>query len=173
MQSFLQTPPCIGRDENGRNQTKGTSAYTKDLIYMILCVVAHCISSPGLVHKITSSLQALNEQRANKDKEKPLVVAANDYLVTEALTYMADLYPSHLLLAGKGNAKKMVPVKQMAPINKDEATMSVSIKNTMEEYNLIDAPVRNLRPYVSVLDGQSWTGQSASDFFTQTSTLVK
>ena len=43
--------------------------------------------------------------------------------------------------------------------------MSTSIKNAMEEYNLIDAPVRHLRPYVSVLDGQSWTGQSAADFF--------
>jgi hypothetical protein len=61
---------------------------------MILCVVAHCISSPGLVHKITNNLQALNEQKADKDKAKPPVVAAHDYLVTEALTYMADLYPS-------------------------------------------------------------------------------
>ena len=124
------------------------------------------------MNKIANDLQALNEQRADKDKAKPPVVAANDYLVTEALTYMADLYPSHLLLAGQGNAKRMVPVKQVAPINNNEATMSVSIKNSMEEYNLIDAPVRHLRPYVSVLDGQSWAGQSAADFFTQTSTLV-
>ena len=116
-------------------------------------MIAHCISSPGLVHKITNNLQALNEQRSNKDKAKPPDVAANDYLVTEVLTCMADLYPSHLLLTGQGNAKKMVPVKQMAPTNKDEAIISVSIKNAMEDYNLIDAPVRHLRPYVSVLDG--------------------
>ena len=61
----------------------------------------------------------------------------------------------------------------MYPINKDEATISVSIKNAMEEYNLIDAPVRHLRPYVAVLDRQPWTGQSAADFITQTSTLAK
>ena len=67
-------------------------------------------------------------------------MAANYYLVTEALTYMVDLYPSHLLLAGQGNAKKMVPVKQMAPMNKDEAIISVSIKNAMEECDLVDAP---------------------------------
>ena len=148
-------PPCIERDENDRNRTKGTSAYTKDLIYMILCVVAHCISSSGLVHKITTNLQAFNEKRANKDEAKPPNVTANNYIVTEALAYMADLYPSYLLLAGQRNAKRMVPVKQMALINKDEATISISIKNAMEEYNLIDAPVRHLRPYVSVLDGQS------------------
>ena len=61
--------------------------------------------------------------------------------------------------------KKMVPVKQMAPINKDEAIISFSIKNAVEEYNLIDSPVKHLRPHVSVLDGQSWTDQSAADFF--------
>ena len=52
-------PPCIGRDENNRNRTKGTSAYTKDLIYMILCVVAHCISSPGLVKKLQTTCKLL------------------------------------------------------------------------------------------------------------------
>ena len=51
-------------NENGQNHTNRTSACTQDLIYMISCVVAHCISSPGLVHKITKKLQALNKKKS-------------------------------------------------------------------------------------------------------------
>ena len=80
-------------------------------------------------------------------------MAASDYLVTEALAYMADIYPSHLLLVGQGNAKRTVSVKQMAPANKDEANIFVSIKSSKEKYNRIDAPMRYLRSSVSVLDG--------------------
>ena len=110
---------------------------------MILCVVAHCISSSGMVHRITKVLQALNEKEASHKKREFPDASGNEYLVNEALTYMSDLNPAHLLLTGLGNAKKMVPAKQTAPINKNSATISVSIQYSCAEYHLTDAPARH------------------------------
>lgn len=114
---------------------------------MISCVVVHCISSPGLMHKVTKHLQALNEKRASNKKRIFSEASGNAYLVNGALTYMFNLNPMHLLLAGQGNTKRMIPTKKMAPINKNSTTISIIIKDTDAEYHLVDVLVRHLRPY--------------------------
>ena len=71
---------------------KKNSAYTQDLINMILCVVTHCISSPGSVHKITKSLQALNEKRSVHKKRKIPDASEIEYLCASQETEPRGIY---------------------------------------------------------------------------------
>ena len=138
---------CLGRDANGVPLTRATAAYTDDLVSMLVSAVSYVVGSPSVMRAAAAA------RAAAQDSRKHAVYTGESSTSLPSVDYSDS--PRYLYLARTRAGQRMVPVRQTGPIDTRRGTLRVSGKRRS-----YDAPIAHLRPFVSSLVNEPWTGEA-------------